>query len=84
MRALQKNGRVEQAGGMKFYEQDVVYAMPGFGLVIKAYDRWAGAESVNGKKVVAKVGSMECSFYEKDAEQALLKKESCLLSPDGE
>ena len=101
MRALQKKGRVEQAGGMKFYEQDVVmlnylytedvtvnvdvvYAMPGFGLVIKAYDRWAGAESVNGKKVVAKVGSMECSFYEKDAEQALLKKESCLLSPDGE
>ena len=100
MKALQKNGRVEQAGGMKFYEQDVVmldylytedvtvemdvvYAMPGFGLVIEAYDRWAGTESVDGKKVVAKVGSMECSFYEKDAELLLLKKESCLLSPDG-
>lgn len=100
MKALQKNGRIEQAGGMKFYEQDVVmldylytedvtvdvdvvYAMPGFGLVIEAYDRWAGTESVDGKKVVAKVGSMECSFYERDAEQVLLKKGSCLLSPDG-
>lgn len=101
MSALQETGRVEQDGGLKFYEQDIVqldyiytedvivdfdvrYNKPGFGLIVSVYDPWNGTGASSKRMLLAKVGSMECSFYEKTATgQELLKKESCTLVPDG-
>lgn len=101
MSALQETGRVEQDGGLRFYEQDivqldyiytedvavdfeVVYNKPGFGLLVSASSIWIGGKDDDGRKLLAKVGAEECSYFEKSSlGQEILKRESCTLSPDG-
>ena len=101
MNALQSNGRIEQAGGMRFYEQDVVmlsylytgdaavrldveYHMPGFGLVVSAYSSWSGRPDEASRVMVAKVGNLEFSAYERTpAGQECLHHAASTIAPDG-
>lgn len=63
---------------------DVIYNRPGFGLVFSASNKWGGTEMESGQKIIAKVGTLECTFYEKTPEaQSVIEKGSCTLSPDG-
>ena len=98
---LQTSGRVEEHGGMRFYEQDIVmlsylytdditidfdmtYTMPGFGIVLSAYNKWADKAGSDTKVLVAKVGTMEFSVYEKVlGRQKRIHVESNTFQPDG-
>lgn len=63
---------------------DVEYAMPGFGIVFSAYNKWDGKTRSEAKMLLAKLGSMEFSVYEKVlGQKSRMHQESNTLKPDG-
>lgn len=63
---------------------DVDYAMPGFGIVFSAYNKWDGKTRSEAKMLLAKVGTLEFSVYEKVlGQQSRIHQESNTFQPDG-
>lgn len=63
---------------------DVEYAMPGFGIVFSAYNKWDGKTRSEAKMLLAKVGTVEFSVYEKVlGQKSRIYQESNTFKPDG-
>lgn len=62
---------------------EVEYAMPGFGIVLSAYNKWDGKPKTETRTLLAKLGHMEMSAYERNlGQQKRIHQESNTLQPD--